>query len=124
MTNFEKAFTKLIYNEGGYVNDKDDAGGETYMGITRKNHNNKIIWDAVDKIKEKYTNNKAITNELKKNKVITDEVRKIYKTEYWDVLNLDDVKSYKLAFQLFDSSVNVGVTRTRILYNNVLKRLR
>ena len=40
MADFLKAFNKIIVNEGGYVNDKDDKGGETFMGITRKNHPN------------------------------------------------------------------------------------
>ena len=33
MAYFGDAFKKLSIKEGGYVNDKDDAGGETYRGI-------------------------------------------------------------------------------------------
>ena len=36
MAYFGDAFKKLSIKEGGYVNDKDDAGGETYRGISRK----------------------------------------------------------------------------------------
>jgi lysozyme family protein len=35
MACFGDAFKKLSIKEGGYVNDKDDAGGETYRGISR-----------------------------------------------------------------------------------------
>ena len=36
MANFDEEFNRIIFVEGGYVNDKDDAGGETYLGISRK----------------------------------------------------------------------------------------
>ena len=39
MAYFGDAFKKLSIKEGGYVNDKDDAGGETYRGISRKYNN-------------------------------------------------------------------------------------
>ena len=48
MADFEKGFKKIIANEGGYVNDKDDKGGETFMGITRKNHPNILLWGIID----------------------------------------------------------------------------
>ena len=35
MANFEEAYKKTSDFEGGYVNDEDDAGGETYRGIAR-----------------------------------------------------------------------------------------
>mgnify|MGYP002957326922 CR=1 FL=1 len=36
MANFNEEFKKVILVEGGYVNDPDDAGGETYLGISRR----------------------------------------------------------------------------------------
>ena len=33
MAYFGDAFKKLSIKEGGYVNDKDDAGGETYRSV-------------------------------------------------------------------------------------------
>ncbi len=35
---FEKAFEYVIQNEGGYVFDKNDPGGETKFGITKKSY--------------------------------------------------------------------------------------
>ena len=35
MSDFDKAFDLLIGNEGGYVNNPADPGGETNWGITR-----------------------------------------------------------------------------------------
>ena len=34
MANFDIAFNRTIIAEGGYVNDPDDKGKETYMGIS------------------------------------------------------------------------------------------
>ena len=33
---FNKIIYKVIEHEGGYVNDKDDLGGETNYGITKR----------------------------------------------------------------------------------------
>ena len=35
MSDFDKAFELLIGNEGGYVNNPKDPGGETNWGITK-----------------------------------------------------------------------------------------
>ena len=52
MANFDIEFEKLILAEGGYVNDHDDAGGETYLGISRKNNPNWSGWKLIDSIKK------------------------------------------------------------------------
>ena len=33
MASFTKAFAKTVAAEGGYVNNPNDKGGETYMGM-------------------------------------------------------------------------------------------
>lgn len=46
MTNdfdFQKALNRTQLNEGGYNNDKDDRGGETNMGITKRYYPNEDI---------------------------------------------------------------------------------
>ena len=119
MANFKEAFEKVVFNEGGYVNDPDDAGGETYMGISRKAHPNAIIWKHVDKITAKYKTAKTITKYLKQNKELTHEIEAIYKSDYWAKFNLDKEKSQRLANQIFDSAVNCGVSATLKRINRV-----
>lgn len=119
MANFKEAFNKVVFNEGGYVNDPDDAGGETYMGISRKAHPNAIIWKHVDKITAKYKTAKTITKYLKENKELTREIESIYKSDYWAKFNLDKEKSQRLANQIFDSAVNCGVSATVKRINRV-----
>jgi len=51
MASFDLYYPKLIAHEGGYVNDSDDRGGETYRGISRKNFPNWEGWDEIDELK-------------------------------------------------------------------------
>ena len=109
MAQFDKEFDELILAEGGYVNDKDDAGGETYLGISRKNNPKWIGWEVIDEVKNKY-GTKNITSRLKKDTALTNRAKLLYKQNYWDVLELDDIPSQDIAHQLFDTCVNCGQT--------------
>lgn len=86
MANFNDAVEKTLINEGGYVNDKDDIGGETKFGISKR------AYPDVD-----------IKN------LTVEEAKKIYKRDYWDRLRCDEIISQKVAFELFDTAVNMGV---------------
>jgi lysozyme family protein len=46
--------------EGGYVNDPDDKGGETYRGIARKKHPSWRGWYKVDDVKKQTSDVKSI----------------------------------------------------------------
>lgn len=108
MANFKESFDKIILAEGGYVNDPDDAGGETYLGISRVHNPYSIMWDIIDTIKaEKGLKN--INSVLKQDKRLIEEAERIYKSKYWDILYLDEVPSQRIAHQLFDDAVNRGV---------------
>lgn len=111
MASFEKAFTKTVKAEGGYVNNPNDKGGETYMGITRKNHPKLKMWETIDFYKTNVPNRKPkdLNSILHGIKAIQEEVKVVYKTSYWDPLKLDDINSQAVANQFFDVSVNCGV---------------
>ena len=108
MANFTKSFNKIIVAEGGYINDPDDKGGETYLGISRKAHPNSLIWKDIDEYKKKYSV-KDLTKKLKSNKKLTKMIGELYKNDYWDIFDLDTVPNQKLAHQIFDDAVNRGV---------------
>ena len=107
MAQFDKEFDELILAEGGYVNDKDDVGGETYLGISRKNNPKWIGWEVIDEVKKKY-GTRNITARLKKDVALTNSAKLLYKQKYWDVLELDDIPSQSIAHELFDTCVNCG----------------
>lgn len=108
MADFNKEFDKLILAEGGYVNDKNDSGGETYLGISRKHNPKWIGWEIIDEEKKKGLSN--ITNRLKKDISLTNSAKLLYKRNYWDVLELDDIPSQDIAHELFETCVNCGKT--------------
>lgn len=119
MAKFDIEFDKLILAEGGYINDPDDAGGETYLGISRKNNPTWKGWKIIDEIKKKY-GTKGITSILKKDNNLTESAKQLYKEKYWDCLELDDIPSQDIAHQLFDTCVNAGRTTAINIAQQVL----
>lgn len=108
MAKFIDAYKKVLNNEGIYSNDPDDAGGETYKGISRKANPNWDGWISIDAIKKAYpTTFKGI---LKKTPELEKKVQDLYKDKYWDCFELDDVPNQLVAEQMFDTAVNQGQT--------------
>lgn len=81
---FDECFDRLLGNEGGYVNNPDDPGGETNWGISKRSYPSLDI--------------KSLTR---------DDAKVIYKRDFYDRVN-----AYRLpgsvVFQLFDFAVNSG----------------
>lgn len=115
MADFNIAFKRTIGAEGGYVNDPDDRGGETYMGISRKAHPTSVIWKYVDNVDKRGKTNKQITDALKRNRWLTYEVKEIYRKLYWDKFQLDYCNSQRMANEIFDDAVNRGVAAAAYL---------
>lgn len=80
-----KIINHVINNEGGYVNNPNDSGGETNFGITKRTYPNLDI--------ENLTRSEAVD---------------IYKKDFWDKYNFDKIRSFDVAQKLFDMSVNMG----------------
>lgn len=105
---FDKAFTKTLGHEGGYVNDPKDSGGETIWGITKRVA---LAHGYKDEMRQ----------------MPQTVARTIYKRGYWDTLRLDTIDLYSeaIAEELFDTAVNCGVgTAGKFLQRalNVLNR--
>ena len=82
---FNTAFDRLIGNEGGYVNDPHDPGGETNWGISKRSY------PTVD-----------IRNLTKY------QAKDIYKRDFWDAGKMERFHG-AVAFQVFDIAVNHGI---------------
>ena len=84
--------------EGGFVNDKDDKGGATMMGVTLK-------------VYQKYFGKDKTAEDLKN---ITDEEwLKIFRDGYWDCWKADEIKNQSIAQLCVDMGWMSG-TKTAI----------
>ena len=108
MADFDIEFEKVVVAEGGYVNNPNDNGEETYLGISRKHNPDWDAWREIDNIKRVF-GTKGINKRLKNNTTITNSAKRIYRYRYWNKLELDDVPNQDIAHQLFDTAVNCGL---------------
>jgi lysozyme family protein len=93
--NFQAAIQVVLRNEGGYVNDPNDAGGSTNMGISQKTYPN---LDIVNLTK--------------------DQASQIYYRDWWTHFHYDQITNSNLATKVFDTAVNIGAGRS----NKILQR--
>lgn len=107
MTAYEQAFAATMKNESGYSNVTGDRGGETYMGISRVFWPSWPGWPMVDDCQE------GLINALQRDVGCSEHVRKFYRVQFWDRFQGDAVAalSLRVACELFDTGVNLGVTR-------------
>jgi len=106
MADFNIAHRLTQKAEGGYANNPNDKGGETYRGIARKRHPDWKGWRIVDMLRISEKNN--FENALARQPLLNELVDKFYKAEFWDTLNLDTLQSQKIANELYDTGVNMG----------------
>lgn len=116
MADYKHAIAKILRTEGGYVNDTDDAGGETYKGIARNFWPNWAGWKIIDSVKTKGwpSGNDKFDNDVKshillKILVLQDMVVAFYKSNFWDKVGGDQIASQTIADNLVDSAVNEGI---------------
>lgn len=88
MTDFKQAIPTLLEHEGGYVNDPDDAGGETNFGICKRSY------PALD-----------IAH------LTRAEAEAIYERDFWKPLQLGSLSSQEVATKLLDTAVLMGRSR-------------
>ena len=100
MTSFEKAAAFVLGHEGGYVNDPNDAGGETNLGISAKSYPDIDI--------------KTLTRE---------RAIEIYHADYWTRCKCGYLPA-PIAFLLFDAAVNQGPAAAVRMLQKSLKSVR
>lgn len=89
MSFFLQAFAVVIGEEGGYVDDPADPGGETKYGISKREYPNLDIAQ-----------------------LTLVQAQEIYERDYWAVLNCDS-HPWEMALVLFDCGVNQGVSAAK-----------
>ena len=93
--NFDEALKAVLHHEGGYVFHKDDPGGMTNLGVTKR------VWEewVGHEVDEKAM--RALTPEI---------VGPMYKAKYWDKIKGDDLPA-GVDYAVFDAAVNSGPGR-------------
>lgn len=91
---FDRFAKGTFKREGGYVNDPDDAGGETNFGITQKTL-------------DRYHKNEStdIKVPMSVDKITQDHARTIYKHNYFDKQLIGDINDDDTAAHIFDMVV-------------------
>ena len=84
---FDTAFAKLIGNEGGYVNDPSDPGGETKYGISKRSYPSEDIPN-----------------------LTLERAKYIYHVDFWGPCGADSLPDL-LKFEMFDLAVNTSAPR-------------
>jgi lysozyme family protein len=85
MSSFDIALKITLKNEGGFVNDPHDSGGETKYGISKRSY-----------------------PELDIKNLTLDQAKEIYRNGYWVPIKGDEIDSQDLANKVFDVAVNIG----------------
>lgn len=93
--NFEKSLTEVLQHEGSYVNDPQDPGGRTNLGVTQAVYEAWVGHKVTEQIMRKLT--PAL-------------VRPLYKKKYWDVVRADELP-IGIDLHVFDFAVNAGPKR-------------
>jgi len=88
----------MLQNEGSYVFDKNDPGGETKFGITKKSYPALNIRD-----------------------LTLEDAKKIYYRDFWQKGKFEEIDDEKVATQLFDLSVNLGMRVAVIVLQRTLR---
>jgi lysozyme family protein len=122
MAKFDAAFELVLIHEGGYVNDPDDPGGETYKGIARKMNPDWIGWDIIDLLKTKagFPDSLSEKHEVEINTQLQYEVKSFYHSNFWMKISGDKINNQLVAESIFDFAVNGGTGVSIALAQGVL----
>lgn len=96
MARFEEAIGAVLANEGGYVNDPSDRGGETNFGISKRSYPAEDI--------ARLTRERAV---------------EIYRRDFWQRM-WDGITDQRVATKLLDLSVNMGAPRAVTLLQRAI----
>lgn len=98
---FYKLLPVILKNEGGFVNDKDDKGGATKLGVSLR-----FLQKAGDLDFDLDGDGDIDIDDIRL--ITSDDAKNIYREYFYDPLQLDKLNNEKLALQVFDHSVNAG----------------
>ena len=113
MAQFEKAINKVYKLEFSdpfnALHKNKNESDMTFMGIYRTAHPTWIVWSIVDKYTAMFDNPRAASHAAYNDLQLREMVGKFYKSEFWDKMRLDEIKSQHIAEEMFVFGVNAGI---------------
>jgi len=88
MNIFEECISVVFAHEGGYAFNENDPGGETKYGISKRSY-----------------------PELNIRELTREQAKGIYERDFWKPLKLYMIDNANICLELFDFSVNAGISR-------------
>ena len=106
---FQKAMARNEHLEAGYLNDPNDAGGETIDGIARNYNPNLGLWDVVDAAKSKPNFPHCLEDDVFLQRLIYE----FYFVEHWQKPRIKDIaeRNETIGIKLFTLGVHFGTRR-------------
>lgn len=116
MGNFESAFGKVLQHEGGYVNDPNDPGGETYKGVSRKIWSSWAGWTNVDLARRMA----GFPANLENDHDLQQKIQDFFRINFWDKISGNNIDAQEVATSIFDFAVNAGVQTSASLVQMII----
>lgn len=123
--NFNEALNHTLRFEGGYANDPDDSGGETFRGISRRNWPDWPGWQLIDRfnVKENGVITARLINAAFANDPEMEQLAAVfYQRHFWRPFESLEA-SGRIMAKLFDTAVNVGVAGAVKMLQRAVNRL-
>lgn len=107
---FLRVLEKTLKREGTYSFDRDDPGGETFYGISRKYHSTWEGWKILDSLSIRKKKNPKLLDPSTREE-LSKLVSSFYYELFWKPLGLDKLPETSISYALFDCAVNCGHRR-------------
>jgi lysozyme family protein len=110
---FKHAISIVSRQEGGLVNDEDDKGGITNLGISLRWL--KSVGESIDDDEDVDADDiRALTHK---------KAHELYRKYWWDKYRYNELKDLQIATKMFSLSVNMGPTRAHKILQQSINRL-
>jgi lysozyme family protein len=120
MADFDIAFKKFKTIEfsgpENVLHRNSGEKSETYYGIYRSAHPDWEGWKRVDNHLDDAVNTRHASIESFRDERLTEMVKKFYKNNFWDKIRLDEIKSQKIAEEMFFFYINTGDKSKAVKY--------
>jgi type VI secretion system secreted protein VgrG len=111
MADFNKSLDVLLSWEGGYANNSNDPGGETYCGISRRNWPTWGGWSKLDWFKKVDFTIKGLVipwNYKFDSEALDELISQFYLDNFWNKQSFKDLDNQDIADKIFQHYVNMG----------------